>query len=101
VMEASHAEGEPGGSVLGGVLACRSSSRAAPRACSALSATFPCVTLSPAGAQAGAMLTDGELVKAAGCGELEKVRKLLEDRAYIEESDEVSDGAGTKVTAGV
>ena len=84
-----------------GVLAWRSSSRGAPRACSALSATFPCVTLSPAGAQAGAMPKDGELVGAATKGALEKVRMLLNARAKIEEKDKVSDGTGTSVAAGV
>ena len=84
-----------------GVLAGRGSSSGAPRACSALRTTFPCVTLSPAGTQAGAMPTDGELVRAAGGGALEKVRKLLKDGAKIEEKDWVSDGAGTSVAAGV
>ena len=83
-----------GGSALVGVLACRGSSRGAPRACSALRATFPCVTLSPSGAQAGEMPTDGELVKAADNGKLEEVRRLIKDPANIEEKDSVSDGAG-------
>ena len=90
-----------GGSALVGVLACRSSSRRAPRACSALSATFPSVTLSPSGAQAAAMPTDGALVKAADNGRLEEVRRLINDRANIDERDEVGDGAGANVTAGV
>ena len=93
-MEASHAEGEPGGSVLGGVLAWRSSSRGAPRACSALRATSPCVTLTPSGAQAG------EMLKAAQGGALEEVRTLIQDRADIDEESWVSDGAGTSVAAG-
>ena len=80
---------------LVGVLAWRSSSRGAPRACSVLSATFPCVTLSSSGAQAGAMPTDGELVGAATDGQLKKVQTLLKAGANnIEEKDEVSDGAG-------
>ena len=114
MTQASQAEGGPvlasrsigdflswGFSLWGGVLACRGSSRGAPRGCSALSATFPCVTLSPSGAQVGAMPTDGELVKAADNGKLEEVRTLLEARAHIDEIDEVSDGAGANVTAGV
>ena len=109
VTQASQAEGGPvrrfpwdrGGSALVGVLACRSSSRGAPRGCSALSATFPCVTLSPAGVQAGAMPTDGQLVKAADNGRLEEVRRLINDRASIDERDEVSGGTGTSVAVGV
>ena len=79
-----------------GVRAVRSSSRRAPRDCSALSATFPCVTLSPSGAQAGAMPGDGELVRAATNGKLEEVRRLIKDRANIEERDKVSGGAGRR-----
>ena len=88
-----------GASALVGVLAWRRSSRGAPRGCSALSATFSCVTLSPSDAQAGAMPRDRALVWAANDGALEKVRTLIEDRANIDESDEVIDGAGTSVTA--
>ena len=84
-----------------GVLACRSSSRGAPRACSALMATFPCVTLSPSGAQAAAMPMDGALVSAAENGALEEVRRLIKDRANVDEKDEVRDGAGTSVAAGI
>ena len=76
-----------GGSVLVGVLECRGSSRRAPRGCSALSATFPCVTSS--GAQAGAMPTSGELVEAATNGALEEVQTLIENRANIDEKNEV------------
>ena len=101
MMEASHAEGEPGGSVLGGVLAWRSSSRGAPRACSALSATSPCVTLPPSGAQAGEMPTKGDLSRAVNKRALEEVRTLIQDRADIDEESWVSDGAGTSVAAGV
>ena len=81
------------------VLACRSTSRGAPRASSALSATFPFLTLSFSGAQAGAMPTDGELVGAASFGQLEKVRTLLEVRANVDEKSKVSDGTGTSVAA--
>ena len=93
-MEASHSEGGPGGSVLGGVLAWRSSSRGAPRACSALRATSPCVTLPPSGAQAG------EMLKAAWDGALEEVQTLIKDGANINEKNSVSDGAGTSVAVG-
>ena len=83
-----------------GVLAWRSSPRGPPRACSALIATFPCVTLSPSGAQAAAMPTDGALVQAAWHGALEEVQTLIEDRANINEKSSVSDGVGTSVAAG-
>ena len=73
--------------------------RRAPRGCSALSATFPCVTLSPSGAQAAVMPTDGELVGAATNGALKEVQRLLEHRANVEERGEVSGGAGTSVAA--
>ena len=77
-----------GGSALGGwlvgLLACRSTSRGAPRASSALSATVPCVTLSPSGAQAGAMPTDGALTSAAIRGALEQARTLLEDLGILQ-----------------
>ena len=89
-----------GGSALVRVLECRGSSRGAPRACSARIATFPCVTLSSSGAQAGAMPKDGELVGAAYIGQLEEVQRLLEDRANIDEKDWVRDGAGTSIAAG-
>ena len=89
-----------GGSALVGVLECRGSSRRAPRGCSALSATFPCVTLSPSGAQAGAMPTSGELVKAATNGALEEVQTLIENRAHIDEKDSVS-GAGRRCGSSV
>ena len=55
------------------------------------------MTLSPAGAQAGAMSTDGALVGAATDGQLEKVQTLLKAGANnIEEKDKVSDGAGRR-----
>ena len=74
----------------------RSSSRGAPRAFSALSATVPCVTLSPSGVQAG-QPPDGALRKAAHHGALEEVRTLIEARANIEDPDAVSDKAGVSV----
>ena len=89
-----------GGTALVGSLACRGLSRGAPRACSALSATVPCVTLSPSGAQAGEMPTDLELFKAARNGKAEEVQRLIENRAKIEDPDSVSDGAGTSFAAG-
>ena len=82
------------------MLACRSTSRGAPRASSALSATFPCVTLSTAGAQAGAMPKDTELIAAALRGAWGEVQTLLKDGANIEETGQVSDGRGTSVAAG-
>jgi hypothetical protein len=66
----------------------------------ALRATFRCVTLSPSGAQAGVMPTDGALVRAAKRGALEEVLKLIDARANIEEKSPVRDGAGTSVAAG-
>ena len=47
------------------------------------------------------MPTAGALVGAATKGVLEEVRRLIKDRADIEEEDGVSDGAGTSVAAGV
>ena len=86
---------------LVGLLACRSTSRGVPRASSALSATFPCVTLSPSGAQAGEMPTDRKLFTAALNGKLAEVWKLLQAHANIDEKDQVSDGTGKSVAAGV
>ena len=90
-----------GGFALVGVLECRGSSRRAPRGCSALSATFPCVTLTPSGAQTGAMPTSGELLKAATNGALEEVQMLIENRANIDEKDKVRDGAGRRCGSSV
>jgi hypothetical protein len=45
------------------------------------------------------MPTDGQLVKAADNGRLEEVRRLINDRASIDERDEVSGGTGTSVAA--
>jgi len=42
----------------------------------------------------------GELHGAARMGALKKVRTLITDRAIIDEKDEVSDGAGTRVAPG-
>ena len=83
------------------MLACRSTSKGRHRASSALSATVPCVTLSPSGAQAGAMPTAGALVAAATLGKLEEVQTLIEARAHVEEKNSVGDGRGTSVAAGV
>ena len=47
------------------------------------------------------MPRDGELVNAAAVGQLEKVRRLLEVRANIDEKGKVSDGTGTSVPAGL
>jgi hypothetical protein len=81
---------------LVGLLASSSSSKGA---CSALGATFPCVTLSPSGAQAGEMPTYLELFTAARGGNIEEVQRLIEAGANIEEKNEVSDGAATSVAA--
>ena len=72
-------------------------------ACSALSATFLCVTLSPPGAQAGEMFTDGKLPGLAGDGKVgsklaeaaleenvEEVEQLIAAGENMEERDEVS-----------
>ena len=47
------------------------------------------------------MPTDGALIAAARRGALEEVQTLLEARAYIDEKDLVSEGAGMSVVAGV
>ena len=47
------------------------------------------------------MPTVGALVAAARRGALEEVQTLIEAHASIEERDEVSDGVGTSVAAGV
>ena len=54
------------------------------------------VTLSPCGAQAGDLLGGrSQLGAASAAGRVEEVRTLIAARANIEESDWVSDGAGT------
>ena len=54
------------------------------------------VTLSPYGAQAGGLLGGrSQLAAASAAGRVEEVRTLIAARANIEESDGVSDGAGT------
>ena len=63
------------------------------RACLALRPAIPCVTLSPCGAQAGVMPTDGALLAAADAGKAEEVQTLIMAGATIEENDPVSDGA--------
>jgi len=58
------------------------------------------VTLSPCGAQAGRLLSGRtQLGAASAAGRVEEVRTLIAAGANIEESDVVSDGAGTGVAA--
>ena len=62
----------------------------------------PCVTLSPSGAQAGEMPTDGDLYNAAYNGKVEEVQQLIDARARadVDYHNAVSDGAGTSFAAG-
>ena len=87
-----------GGAALFGSLACCGSSIGTPRACSALSATVPCVTLSPSDAQAGEM-SDTRLYAAAFYGKVAEVQQLIEVCASIEDPGPVSDRAGTSFAA--
>ena len=84
-----------------GLLACRSSALiyCTQDRCTQRRAERHHGTLTPPGAQAGEMPTDGELLKAANRGELKEVRDLIAAGANMEEEDSVSDGAGTSVVA--